>query len=423
MNNQRGRTKIYAAAVAVASFTAFAAAAPAAATDGDNGEATTAQTTAESPSTTESATPSESTPATTPATSSATSETTTAATTTPSASTTTPSVAAQSTPTWTTPTDGIAAGGREYSVSPGTVTVYYPDGQSAAMGQHINLKITNPDTGETMQLGTHIDGNGQWTEKFIGQSPWVLDISSHPNFPGWENFDITWVQVDGQNYHYGEHGEPPMPSDPKTPETTTSTTTPVTTTTVTTTPVTTTPVTTTTEVTTTEPTTTTVTTEPTTTEPTTTTVTTEPTTTEPTTTEVTTTEPTTTTSARVTTSSAVSTPSATSIPTTTTRVIVLPPILVGIPKIDGGTPAPTTGPSKEPVYVVTTPEGYKVHGYDDPQGTFVPLAYDDALVFQTGAGESTGPSGVLIAGIGGAALLVSAAGAFVLRRKNAPNQH
>ncbi|MCE4266974.1 hypothetical protein [Rhodococcus globerulus] len=385
MNNQRGRTKIYAAAVAVASFTAFAAAAPAAATDGDNGEATTAQTTAESPSTTESATPSESTPATTPATSSATSETTTAATTTPSASTTTPSVAAQSTPTWTTPTDGIAAGGREYSVSPGTVTVYYPDGQSAAMGQHINLKITNPDTGETMQLGTHIDGNGQWTEKFIGQSPWVLDISSHPNFPGWENFDITWVQVDGQNYHYGEHGEPPMPSDPKTPETTTSTTTPVTTTTVTTTPVTTTPVT--------------------------------------TTTEVTTTEPTTTTSARVTTSSAVSTPSATSIPTTTTRVIVLPPILVGIPKIDGGTPAPTTGPSKEPVYVVTTPEGYKVHGYDDPQGTFVPLAYDDALVFQTGAGESTGPSGLLIAGIGGAALLVSAAGAFVLRRKNAPNQH
>ncbi|RZL22362.1 MAG: hypothetical protein EOP31_22905 [Rhodococcus sp. (in: high G+C Gram-positive bacteria)] len=418
MNNQRGRTKIYAAAVAVASFTAFAAAAPAAATDGDNGEATTAQTTAESPSTTESATPSESTPATTPATSSATSETTTAATTTPSASTTTPSVAAQSTPTWITPTDGIAAGGREYSVSPGTVTVYYPDGQSAAMGQHINLKITNPDTGETMQLGTHIDGNGQWTEKFIGQSPWVLDISSHPNFPGWENFDITWVQVDGQNYHYGEHGEPPMPSDPKTPETTTSTTTPVTTTTVTTTPVTTTPVTTTTEVTTTEPTTTTVTTEPTTTEPTTTTVT-----TEPTTTEVTTTEPTTTTSARVTTSSAVSTPSATSIPTTTTRVIVLPPILVGIPKIDGGTPAPTTGPSKEPVYVVTTPEGYKVHGYDDPQGTFVPLAYDDALVFQTGAGESTGPSGLLIAGIGGAALLVSAAGAFVLRRKNAPNQH
>lgn len=294
------------------------------------------------------------------------------------------------------------------------MTVYYPDGQSAAMGQHINLKITNPDTGETMQLGTHIDGNGQWTEKFIGQSPWVLDISSHPNFPGWENFDITWVQVDGQNYHYGEHGEPPMPSDPKTPETTTSTTTPVTTTTVTTTPVTTTPVTTTTEVTTTEPTTT---------EPTTTTVTTEPTTTEPTTTEVTTTEPTTTTSARVTTSSAVSTPSATSIPTTTTRVIVLPPILVGIPKIDGGTPAPTTGPSKEPVYVVTTPEGYKVHGFDDPQGTFVPLAYDDALVFQTGAGESTGPSGVLIAGIGGAALLVSAAGAFVLRRKNAPNQH
>ena len=413
MNNQRGRTKIYAAAVAVASFTAFAAAAPAAATDDDNGEATTAQTTAESPTTTESATPSESTPATTPATSSATSETTTAATTTPSVSTTTLSVTAKSTPTWTTPTDGIAAGGREYSVSPGTVTVYYPDGQSAAMGQHINLTITNPDTGETMQLGTHIDGNGQWTEKFIGQSPWVLDISSHPNFPGWENFDITWVQVDGQNYHYGEHGEPPMPSDPKTPETATSTTTPVTTTTVTTTPVTTTPVTTTTEVTTTEPTTTTVTTEPTTTTAT----------TDPTTTEVTTTEPTTTTSARVTTSSAVSTPSATSIPTTTTRVIVLPPILVGIPKIDGGTPAPTTGPSKEPVYVVTTPEGYKVHGYDDPQGTFIPLAYDDALVFQTGAGESTGPSGVLIAGIGGAALLVSAAGAFVLRRKNAPNQH
>ncbi|MGG7102958.1 hypothetical protein [Rhodococcus sp. 24CO] len=411
MNNQRGRTKIYAAAVAVASFTAFAAAGPAAASDDDNGEATTAQTTAESPTITESATPSETTPATTPAMSSATSETATATSTTPSTSTTTPSLDAKATPTWTTPTDGIAAGGREYSVSPGTVTVYYPDGESAAMGQHINLTITNPDTGATMQLGTHIDGNGQWTEKFIGQSPWVLDISSHPNFPGWENFDITWVQVDGQNYHYGEHGEPPMPSDPKTPETTTSTTTPVTTTSasttqvtttqVTTTPVTTTPVTTTTEVTTAEPTTTTV-----------------------------TTEPTATTSARVTTSSTVSTPSsivstpsATSIPASTTRVIVLPPILVGIPKIDGGTPPPTTGPSKEPVYVVTTPEGYKVHGYNDPQGTFVPLAYDDALVFQTGASESTGPSGVLIAGIGGAALLVSAAGAFVVRRKNAPNQH
>jgi LPXTG-motif cell wall-anchored protein len=104
-------------------------------------------------------------------------------------------------------------------------------------------------------------------------------------------------------------------------------------------------------------------------------------------------------------------------------VILIPPIIVGIPKIDGATPAPTTGPSKERVYVVTTPEGYKVHGYDDPQGTFVPLAYDDALVFQTGASESTGPSGVVIAGIGGAALLVSAAGAFALRRKNALRRH
>ncbi|TSD48150.1 LPXTG cell wall anchor domain-containing protein [Rhodococcus sp. KBS0724] len=400
MKNQRGRTKIYAAAVAVASFTAFAGAAPAAATDDDNGEATTAQTTAESPTTTESATPSESAPATTPATSSATSETTTTATATTTAGTTTPSVAAKSTPAWNSPTDGIAAGGREYSVSPGTVTVYYPDGQSAAMGQHINLTIKNPDTGATMQLGTHIDGNGQWTEKYIGQSPWVLDISSHPNFPGWENFEIVWVQVDGQNYHYGEHGEPPMPSDLKTPETTTSTTTPATTTPATTTPVTTTP-----------DTTTTVPDGP--TPPTTTAV--------ATTTD--TTEPTTTTSPPVTISSAVSTPSATSIPTTTTRVILIPPIIVGIPKSDGATPAPTTGPSKERVYVVTTPEGYKVHGYDDPQGTFVPLAYDDALVFQTGASESTGPSGVVIAGIGGAALLVSAAGAFALRRKNALRRH
>ncbi|MFE4501218.1 hypothetical protein ACFRFQ_15290 [Rhodococcus sp. NPDC056743] len=410
MNNQRGRTKIYAAAVAVASFTAFAGAAPAAATDDDNGEATTAQTTAESPTTTESATASESAPATTSATSSATSETTTAAATTTTGTTgttgtTTPSVATKSTPVWNSPTDGIAAGGREYSVSPGTVTVYYPDGQSAAMGQHINLDIRNPETGEIIKLGTHIDGNGQWTEKYIGQSPWVLDISSHPNFPGWDNFEIVWVQVDGQNYHYGEHGEPPMPSDPKTPETTTSTTTPVTTTTIPegpTPPITTQPttptVTTTTEVTTTE--------VPTTTTSATTTATTEPTTTTP-----------------ATSSSAVSTPSATSIPTTTTRVVVIPPIIVGIPKIDGSTPAPTTGPSKEPVYVVTTPEGYEVHGYDDPQGTFVPLAYDDALVFQTGASESTGPSGVVIAGVGGAALLVSAAGAFALRRKNVLRQH
>ncbi|MGC0364885.1 hypothetical protein ABH922_002869 [Rhodococcus sp. 27YEA15] len=387
MKYQNRRVRSLAATIAVAGFAVFAVTTPATATPvtATDGESTSASPTLAQPTNTAEA----------------------RATLTPSSTPTAAATTARptSTPrsdTWTTPDDGTAAGERQYSVSPGLVTVYYPAGQSANQGDHVNLTIRNPETGTTMHLGTHIDGNGQWTEKYIGTSPWVLDIASHPDFPGWSAFEVTWVQVHGQNYHYGEHGEQPMSSrqsDFENPYATTTPATypaPVTTTPVTTTPVTTTPV-------------------------TTTPVTTTPVTTTPVTTTPVTTTPVTTTP--VTTTPATTTPS---IPTTTGTKITTTPVaipIVDVPRIDSDTPAPTIGPEGEPVYVTETPEGYLVHGYDNPHGTFVPLAYDDALVFQTGKNESNGPSSAVIAGIGSATLIALITGTFVLRRRRDTRAH
>lgn len=291
---------------------------------------------------------------------------------------------------WTVPDDGIAAGGRKYSVNGDGVTVYYPAGQSAQPGDHINVTIRDPETGTTMQLGAHVEGNNQWTQPYIGQSPWVANLRDNPQYPGWDCYEIIWVQVHGQNYHFGEAGkEAPIgstcgPVETTTPETTTPETSSTTT-----------------ETTTSETTTETASTE--TTSTTTTTLLTAPTTPVVETTTITTDPPAETTDPLIETT----TPTNPNIP------------VVDIPKVEFDSPAvPTSGPSGEPVRMVTTPDGYRVWGYDNEKMMFVPLAYDDALVFETGgtSDHGGGPAASLAVGIGGAGM-VAGAGIWAVRRR------
>lgn len=76
-------------------------------------------------------------------------------------------------------------------------------GRAVVDGDDMNVRITNGT--ETVTLNYHVEGNNQYGQKFRGQQPWVTSITDHPKFPGWANYCVTWVQVHGFDYHYGEN--------------------------------------------------------------------------------------------------------------------------------------------------------------------------------------------------------------------------
>lgn len=89
-----------------------------------------------------------------------------------------------------------------YTLTP--AGIHMPEGHTFQAHGHVNIHYTTATTAAN-STGIHFDPNnghpgGQWIdESFIPWSAFGLE----------PNDCITWVQVHGLNYHYGEHGEEP----------------------------------------------------------------------------------------------------------------------------------------------------------------------------------------------------------------------
>lgn len=90
-----------------------------------------------------------------------------------------------------------------------SLTVTYPDGVS---GNDANVKINGvgADDGKSVTL------NFQDATGFSGTH--AFDFESHSQWPGWDEWAVVWVQVDGTNYHWGENGEKPVTCGEPAPE-------------------------------------------------------------------------------------------------------------------------------------------------------------------------------------------------------------
>lgn len=101
-------------------------------------------------------------------------------------------------------------------VCEGGVTVTYPEGSAGQGWNHVNVTVRNLDTDEELQLGFHNDAD-DWSGVVS------FDATTHADWPGWEHYAYTWVQVAGTNHHWGEDGEKPVvcgekPDEPEVPE-------------------------------------------------------------------------------------------------------------------------------------------------------------------------------------------------------------
>ena len=84
----------------------------------------------------------------------------------------------------------------EYSVPSCTsLVVDYPDDLPTGQANDVNVRVKNIDTGVEVTLNFH-NNNGTWAGTH------VFDFTSHPNWPNWQQYAITWTQVGGTNYHW-----------------------------------------------------------------------------------------------------------------------------------------------------------------------------------------------------------------------------
>lgn len=75
------------------------------------------------------------------------------------------------------------------------LTVVYPANIPAGQANDVNIRIKNLITNAETTLNFH-NNSGTWS------GTQVFTYSSHPNWPGWDYYAVTWVQVAGTNYHW-----------------------------------------------------------------------------------------------------------------------------------------------------------------------------------------------------------------------------
>ncbi len=75
------------------------------------------------------------------------------------------------------------------------LTVVYPANIPAGQANDVNIRIKNLTTNAETTLNFH-NNSGTWS------GTQVFTYSSHPNWPGWDYYAVTWVQVAGTNYHW-----------------------------------------------------------------------------------------------------------------------------------------------------------------------------------------------------------------------------
>ncbi|WP_166845258.1 LPXTG cell wall anchor domain-containing protein [Isoptericola sp. BMS4] len=101
-------------------------------------------------------------------------------------------------------------------VCEGGVTVTYPEGSQGQGWNHVNVTVENLESDEEVTLNFHNDAD-DWSGVVS------FDATTHADWPGWEHYAYTWVQVAGTDLHWGETGEEPVvcgekPEEPGTPE-------------------------------------------------------------------------------------------------------------------------------------------------------------------------------------------------------------
>lgn len=75
------------------------------------------------------------------------------------------------------------------------LTVVYPANIPAGQANDVNIRIKNLTTNAETTLNFH-NNSGTWS------GTQVFTYASHPNWPGWDYYAVTWVQVAGTNYHW-----------------------------------------------------------------------------------------------------------------------------------------------------------------------------------------------------------------------------
>ncbi|GAA4717483.1 hypothetical protein GCM10023216_01870 [Isoptericola chiayiensis] len=86
----------------------------------------------------------------------------------------------------------------------------HPDGGLSA-GEHVNIEVQNLLDGTTQKFNFHADSD----EEYAGVTH--FDPTDHPDWPGWTDYAIVWIQVNALNYHWKgfvECGELPAEVSP-----------------------------------------------------------------------------------------------------------------------------------------------------------------------------------------------------------------
>ncbi|WP_062388019.1 hypothetical protein [Demequina iriomotensis] len=90
------------------------------------------------------------------------------------------------------------------------LTVEYPATLPSGQAKDVNVTIKNTATGATKTLNFH-KGYGTWS------GTQTFTFASHPQWPGWSQYAVTWIQVAGTNHHWqgsvscGEREKPAKP--------------------------------------------------------------------------------------------------------------------------------------------------------------------------------------------------------------------